>query len=67
MERAKQAWEDKLSIIEVEGATEDQLVTLYSNLYRLFLYPNSAFENVGTVEEPVCVRQPIRPGTVHYC
>ena len=53
MERAKQAWEDKLSIIEVEGATEDQLVTLYSNLYRLFLYPNSAFENVGTVEEPV--------------
>ena len=33
--------------IEVEGATEDQLTTLYSNLYRLFLYPNSALENTG--------------------
>lgn len=51
-EKAQKLWEEKLSIIEVEGATEDQLVTLYSNLYRLFLYPNSAFENVGTVEEP---------------
>lgn len=52
-ERAQQAWDDKLGIIEVEGATEDQLVTLYSNMYRLFLYPNSAYENVGTLEEPV--------------
>ncbi|WP_449354257.1 GH92 family glycosyl hydrolase [Virgibacillus natechei] len=51
-ESAQEAWEDKLSIIEVEGATEDQLVTLYSNMYRLFLYPNSAYENVGTVEQP---------------
>ena len=31
-----------------QGATEDQLTTLYSNLYRLFLYPNSAAENTGT-------------------
>ncbi|MFS8580142.1 MAG: GH92 family glycosyl hydrolase, partial [Novibacillus thermophilus] len=52
-ERAQKAWDDKLGIIEVEGATEDQLVTLYSNMYRLFLYPNSAYENVGTLEEPV--------------
>ncbi|MBY7142878.1 glycoside hydrolase family 92 protein [Virgibacillus sp. NKC19-3] len=51
-ESAQQAWEDKLNIIEVEGATEDQLVTLYSNMYRLFLYPNAAYENVGTVEQP---------------
>ena len=35
-------WDDKLGVIEVEGATEDQLTTLYSNLYRLYLYPNSA-------------------------
>ncbi|MFI6295555.1 GH92 family glycosyl hydrolase [Nonomuraea sp. NPDC050790] len=43
--RAKRAWEEKLRVIEVEGASQDQLTTLYSNLYRLFLYPNSGFEN----------------------
>ncbi|MFF2446425.1 GH92 family glycosyl hydrolase [Neobacillus sp. NPDC058068] len=52
-EKAKTEWNKKLGIIEVEGASEDQLVTLYSNLYRLFLYPNSAFENVGTTTDPV--------------
>ncbi|MEV5407313.1 GH92 family glycosyl hydrolase [Thermopolyspora sp. NPDC052614] len=52
-ERARRAWDDKLGVIEVEGAREDQLVTLYSNLYRLFLYPNSAFENTGTARKPV--------------
>ncbi|MEU0572336.1 GH92 family glycosyl hydrolase, partial [Nonomuraea sp. NPDC005983] len=51
--RAQKAWEDKLGVIEVEGASEDQLTTLYSNLYRLFLYPNSAFENTGTAASPV--------------
>jgi predicted alpha-1,2-mannosidase len=50
--RAQRQWDDKLDVIEVEGATEDQLTTLYSNLYRLFLYPNSAHENVGTNAEP---------------
>nr|WP_173129822.1 GH92 family glycosyl hydrolase [Kibdelosporangium persicum] len=52
-DRAQQAWEDKLKIITVEGASEDQLITLYSNLYRLFLYPNSGFENTGTPQAPV--------------
>jgi predicted alpha-1,2-mannosidase len=51
--RAQQLWDEKLGIIEVEGATMDQLTTLYSNLYRLFLYPNSAFENTGTAQDPV--------------
>jgi predicted alpha-1,2-mannosidase len=51
-ERAQQAWDDKLSVIEVEGASADQLATLYSNLYRLFLYPNSAFENTGSHGDP---------------
>lgn len=51
-EKAQKKWDEKLGKIEVEGATEDQLVTLYSNMYRLFLYPNSGFENVGTVEQP---------------
>jgi predicted alpha-1,2-mannosidase len=51
-QRAQQAWDAKLGVIEVEGAAEDQLVTLYSNLYRLHLYPNSGFENTGTAATP---------------
>ncbi|MDX3192453.1 GH92 family glycosyl hydrolase [Streptomyces sp. MN03-5084-2B] len=49
---AQRLWDDQLKVIEVEGASKDQLTTLYSNLYRLFLYPNSAFENTGTKEKP---------------
>ncbi|MGW5748409.1 GH92 family glycosyl hydrolase [Amycolatopsis sp. NPDC003861] len=49
---AQRLWDDQLKVIEVEGASKDQLTTLYSNLYRLFLYPNSAFENTGTPEKP---------------
>jgi len=52
-ERAQQAWDKKLGVIEVEGATQDQLTTLYSNLYRLFLYPNATHENFGSDEAPV--------------
>src|SRR5262249_3944208 len=52
-DRAKALWDKQLGVVEVEGASEDQLVTLYSNLYRLFLYPNSAFENAGTTDAPV--------------
>ncbi|MET4226371.1 GH92 family glycosyl hydrolase [Oerskovia enterophila] len=49
---AQSAWNDRLKVIEVEGANEDKLTTLYSNLYRLNLYPNSQFENTGTAEAP---------------
>ncbi|QWF85007.1 GH92 family glycosyl hydrolase [Amycolatopsis sp. CA-230715] len=49
---AQSAWDKALGVIEVEGATQDQLTTLYSNLYRLFLYPNSGSENVGTDAQP---------------
>jgi predicted alpha-1,2-mannosidase len=52
-ERAQKLWNAKLRTVEVEGATDDQLTTLYSNLYRLFLYPNSGHENVGTKDAPV--------------
>jgi predicted alpha-1,2-mannosidase len=51
--RAQQQWDEQLGIIEVEGANADQLTTLYSNLYRLFLYPNSGYENAGTNQRPV--------------
>ena len=50
--RAQALWDKKLGIITVEGASHDERVTLYSNLYRLFLYPNSGFENAGTTQDP---------------
>ncbi|MGI8868946.1 MAG: GH92 family glycosyl hydrolase [Mycobacteriales bacterium] len=51
-ERAEREWAAILGLVEVEGASTDQLTTLYSNLYRLYLYPNIAHENVGTAERP---------------
>lgn len=50
--RAHRLWLDKLNRIEIEGATEEQLITFYSCMYRLFLYPNLLSENVGSNEEP---------------
>ncbi|MFG2286628.1 GH92 family glycosyl hydrolase [Streptomyces sp. NPDC048595] len=46
--RAQSQWDDLLGRIEVQGASRDQLTTLYSSLYRLYLYPNSGFEKVGS-------------------
>ncbi|WP_353945315.1 GH92 family glycosyl hydrolase [Streptomyces sp. HUAS MG91] len=43
---ARAQWDRIMNKVEVEGATQDQLTTLYSSLYRLYLYPNSAFEKV---------------------
>lgn len=50
--RAQSQWDALLGRVAVEGASEDQRTTLYSNLYRLFLYPNSGSENVGTAAAP---------------
>ncbi|MGX1759743.1 GH92 family glycosyl hydrolase [Streptomyces lydicus] len=47
-DRAQAQWDDLLGRIEVQGASRDRLTTLYSNLYRLHLYPNSGFEKVGS-------------------
>ncbi|MGW8671181.1 GH92 family glycosyl hydrolase [Streptomyces niveus] len=49
---AQRAWDGILGKVEVEGANKDQLTTLYSSLYRLYLYPNSGFENTGTKKKP---------------
>jgi len=49
----RKLWDAKMHTVEVQGASEDQLTTLYSNMYRLFLYPNSAYENTGTNHAPV--------------
>jgi len=51
-ERAQAAWDAELGRVKVDGASKDQLTTVYSNLYRLFLYPNVAHENVGTAARP---------------
>ncbi|MBN0046821.1 GH92 family glycosyl hydrolase [Streptomyces actuosus] len=45
--RARRQWDALLGRVEVEGATPEQLTTLYSSMYRLYLYPNSGFEKVG--------------------
>jgi predicted alpha-1,2-mannosidase len=50
--RAQDAWDALLGRVKVEGASHDQRVTVYSNLYRLFLYPNIAHENVGSAGRP---------------
>jgi predicted alpha-1,2-mannosidase len=61
-DRAADAWDALLGRVEVEGATEDQLVTLYSNLYRIFLYPNRGHENTGTDEVPnIAYASPVTP------
>jgi predicted alpha-1,2-mannosidase len=49
---ATAAWNDRLGRVSVAGAGETQMVTLYSNLYRLNLYPNSQSENTGTAALP---------------
>jgi predicted alpha-1,2-mannosidase len=52
VERAQSAWDARLAVVEIDGASDDQQVTLASNLYRLFLFPNSSSENVGTPDSP---------------
>lgn len=41
---AEDRWTAELDTLHVEGATEDQLVSLYSGLYRAFLHPTRAGE-----------------------
>lgn len=50
---AQRIWDKQLGIVHVQGASHDELVTLYSSLYRLLMYPNSAYENTGTASNPV--------------
>ena len=72
--RAKRAWDAKLRVVRVKGASEDQLTTLYSNLYRLNLYPNSAAERTpsgwahalqSTTASDPTVPAPVRPGKLY--
>ncbi|MFJ2958494.1 GH92 family glycosyl hydrolase [Streptomyces sp. NPDC087270] len=49
---AQAAWDKALGVITVRGASQDQLTSLYSSLYRLNLYPNELYENTGTTARP---------------
>ena len=51
-QKAQKAWDDICGIIEIEGASYTRMVTFYSNLYRLYAYPNLYSENEGTNEDP---------------
>ena len=46
-QQAQKTWDDQLGIVEIEGATESQLTTFYSSMYRLFAYPNLLSEQTG--------------------
>ncbi|MDR0569880.1 MAG: GH92 family glycosyl hydrolase [Clostridiales Family XIII bacterium] len=64
---AQRAWDDILGTVMVKDfapgwngdvdtlplKTLDELVTMYSNLYRTYSWPNALHENVGTNELPV--------------
>ncbi|GAA2521525.1 GH92 family glycosyl hydrolase [Rarobacter incanus] len=50
---AQSKWDERLGVIDVTGATDVEKVNLYSNLYRLNLFPNEQHENTGTAEAPV--------------
>ncbi len=50
-QQAQKTWDDQLGIVEIEGATENQLITFYSSMYRLFMYPNLFSEQTGEGEK----------------
>jgi len=50
-EQAAALWDTALGKARIEGATNDRMVTFYSNLYRSFMYPNNRSEIVGGVRK----------------
>ena len=49
---AAKQWDQQLAVVDIPGADGRDKTVLYSNLYRLFMYPNEAYENVGSVAAP---------------
>lgn len=47
--RARGAWAERLGVLEIAGASHDELVTAYSCLYRLNLYPTVPTELSSSV------------------
>lgn len=59
---ARAAWEERLGVVQVEGAAAPQRRTLCGSLYRLSLSPAIGHENVGTPEQPVLMHaSPVLP------
>jgi len=54
MAESQATWDKALGVVsDVQGATEEELINLYSCLYRMNMYPNNMSENTGTKENPV--------------
>lgn len=51
---AHEIWNEQLGVISgIEGATYEQLCTVYTGLYKMYSYPILGSENVGTNENPI--------------
>lgn len=61
--RAHSLWEHQLSAISVEADSEVR-ATIAASLYRLFLYPSDASENIGTEGEPEWVHADVASAVV---
>ncbi|WP_223409344.1 GH92 family glycosyl hydrolase [Occultella gossypii] len=78
---AREAWQERLRVLEVADASAEETATLYGNLYRLNLYPSSQWENAGTADAPEPIHAspvleagpstadrtgaPVRPGEIY--
>lgn len=51
-EKSQAAWDEILNVIDVEGASKEEKISLYSSLYRMYSYPVNYSENTGTAEQP---------------
>ena len=51
-QRGAELWNEILGVVEAEGMNDEETVALYSNLYRLNVFPTNMSENVGTADEP---------------
>lgn len=70
-DRAQKQWDDTLGVItDVDGATPEQLTTLYSCLYRMSLYQTSMFEDVGAPDQPsyqhASTGGAVKPGILYH-
>lgn len=64
--RAHTAWGEVLSMLELSGGTLDARTTAWSNLARLYSWPNAHHEDTGTATEPHhAYASPFRPALLH--
>lgn len=67
LQEAEEAWERRLSVIEVEGGTEAQRKTFYSCLYRLHLFPRiwHEYDHTGSALHYSPHDGTVHPGTMY--